>query len=178
MRYLVTALALVASLAACDRVKPVTTETTGPVISFTQTNIGTITSVSGVDADDASLPVTFNVLANDPGGVKSITASFFPGYVNACTNVQGSSYSGGADFPVSPLPPDQSASSAPDSGGLVPTELFVIETVQGPFTCDDFQDDGITARPYGQTLTLGVSATNYSGKTTNASFPVTFQLWP
>ncbi|CAE6939155.1 hypothetical protein R69608_05139 [Paraburkholderia nemoris] len=160
------------ALCACNTVTPVTNETTGPTITFSQTNVGTVTSLS-YNAD-TSTQSFFNAVATDSGGVKSINLSFSQS-VPDCTTVSGGGYTG--SYSYSPVPPAESSSSTPDSSGQVPTELFTATTLQGPYTCTI---PGISdpARPYGQTINATVTATNYSGISTTATLPINFYTWP
>ena len=176
MRWII--MAAVAALSACNKVTPVTNETSGPVITVTQTATGSSPLSTVTASPDGSQTTTFNVLANDNGGVKSLVVTW-PPFVDSCTTVGGATYSGGADFPWSPIPGDQATSQVPDSNGQVATELFVVENLgPGPFTCNDFQEVGDVARPYGQTVTVRAVAVNFSGKSTTLDFPVVFDEWP
>jgi hypothetical protein len=166
-----TGLLLLLAAAGCSNVTPVTNETTAPTVVFTQSGApGNITSLTlNPDSNAAQF---FNAVATDPGGVKSINLVFTSGTA-FCTTVMGAVYSG--VFTYSPVPANQSTTSTPDGMGFVPTELFTTSTVQGPFTCDTFLHPPQTSRPYGDTVYANVTATNYSGKSTNASLPMTFQ---
>jgi hypothetical protein len=162
---------LLMTAAGCSNVPPVTSETAGPKVVFTQSGVpGNITSLT-LNADSNAAQF-FNAVATDPGGVKSINLVFTSG-TGSCTTVMGAVYSG--VFTYSPVPANQNTTSTPDGMGLVPTELFTTSTVQGPFTCNTFLNPPQTSRPYGDTVYANVTATNYSGKSTNASLPMTFQ---
>lgn len=167
-------------MAGCNEVTPVTNETTGPTITFTQTATGSASLTQILVDPDGNAQVTFNALANDPGGVKEIGISFddqlYP--PSECMTLDGAGYGGGT-FPYGPIPADQTSTSSPNAMGQVPTELFIVNTLQGPFTCD-LSAVGIqaTARPYGDTIHATVSATNYSNKTTTAILDIVFGGWP
>lgn len=160
-------------LSACSQVTPVTTETSGPTIAFTQSSVGNITSLSY--SPDTNTQVFFNAVATDPGGVKSLTLTFDQ-LVTSCTTT-GGAVVGGGTFPYSPVPANQSTSSTPDSNGQVPNELFTVTTLQGPYTCQQYVTPG-TSRPYGDTINATAVATNYSGKTTTSTLPITLSGWP
>jgi hypothetical protein len=162
------------SLTACNDVTPVTTETTGPSVVFRSAG-SNITSLS-VNADSAATE-SFDCVATDNGGVQSINLSF-PSTVSNCTTTSGAGYSG--VYSYAPVPPPESSSSTPNSMGQVPTELFTVTNLQGPFTCSipGVTGNGVVARPYGQTINATCNATNYSSKSSTAVLPITFGGWP
>jgi hypothetical protein len=173
-----------AMLSACNSTTPVNTETTPPTISFKSTGTGcpdsrgpcVITSLSANADGPAS--VFFIALANDMGGVKSMDLSFST-QVAGCTDTKTTTkYDGpGAVYNYTPVPASQNQTSSPGSNGQVPTELFTMTQLQGPFTCvvgcPPICTNEVT-RPYGQTIYAIVTATNSSGKSSTGKLPITF----
>ena len=165
--------AILVALAGC-KVGQLTNETAGPTLSFSsQKRSDTITSLL-VDADSVGATI-FYARADDNGGVKDIALTF-PSKVESCTTVSGADHSGGA-FLYAPVPGGRSATASPDDMGAVTSELVIASTFQGPFTCSI---PGVTetARPYGDTITATLTATNYSGKTSTATLPIMFSKRP
>jgi hypothetical protein len=174
--------ALLMALSGCGTTAPNYNEASGPTVYFTQTATGStpVTVIGNVDVDNASAPVSFNAVATDPGGVQSITLEFDQDLFapnSSCGTTSGAIYGGGT-IPYAPIPVAQSDTSSVQNG-QVPTELFVIGNLNGPFTCD-LSAIGIQGinRPYGATIHATATATNYSGKTTTVVLPITFQGWP
>lgn len=158
---------------ACTSVTPVTNEQTGPTVVFRQGN-ATITSAS-LNADGAT-PLNINCVATDNGGVQAVSLTFSTSVSN-CTTTAGNGYTG--SFAYSPPPPaTQTTTSHPDSNGQVPTELFLIGTMNGGAYSCMIPDVTGPARPYGQTVTATCTAQNYSAKSTTATLPIVFSPWP
>jgi hypothetical protein len=160
----IIAFVALAATAGCTYVTPVTTEKQGPTISFTQTSVGAISGLSYPVS--SSTKAFFNTIATDPGGVQTLLL-LFPSSPQACVTSNGGL---GSSFNYSPVPPSQSVGPAPNAMGQVPTELFLVSTLQGPFTCTGSFGPGF---PSGIIATA--QATNYSGQPTTVQFPITFQ---
>jgi hypothetical protein len=182
---LAAAMLAAALLSACNSTTPVTTETTPPTISFRSTGTGcpdsrgpcVITSLSANADGPAS--VFFTALANDTGGVKSMDLSFST-QVAGCTDTKTTTkYDGpGAVYNYTPVPASQNQTSSPGSNGQLPTELFTMTQLQGPYTCvvgcPPICTTNAATRPYGQTIYAIVTATNSSGKSSTGRLPITF----
>jgi hypothetical protein len=183
----VGAFALVTVVLGCS-VSPGTHEKTGPSVVFREGD-KTIDRLF-LDPNTATPSVfaakSFACVANDSGGVASVTMSFSQ-TIDICVFNGGCGdlttfclYGGGLHYHLSPaMPALQTATSHPDSSGQVPNELFLFANLQGPYKCVGTERD-ITkvGEPYGQTVTAMCTATNYSKKQTSASLPITFNSVP
>lgn len=158
---------------ACQ-VNPNTHETTGPQVSFRQ---GDSTLSSLFLSAGETAPINFSCAASDPGGVASINLEFSQD-VAICvfSSGCGSSICPGNSGRISPaMPALQAQTSHPDSSGRVPNDLFLLATLQGPYSCvTSNHRKTATGKPYGQTVTATCTATNYSKLTTKTTLPITF----
>jgi hypothetical protein len=168
----VFSIAVATCLAGCAAVIPVTNETTGPTITFTN-NIGWLPNGT-IDVNATSV-LLVTAYAQDNGGVKSMNLAFSQS-VPGCYSQGGGLQNGPLAY--RPIPLSQSAVSIPDSSGKAAIELITVAAGQGPYTC--YLPAALTSshqgtlQPFGQTIFAIATATNYSGKSTTASLPMTF----
>jgi hypothetical protein len=167
----IIALVLTAGLASGCAVTPITTETSGPTITFGSNSVSNGQNLTSLNyGTTANTPAYLYVSATDNGGVKSLYVNF-SSTVPFCNVNNGAVYSG--VYIYSPQIPSASATSTPNSQGQVPNTLLTTSTIQGPFSCT-VQGIGVGA-PFGQTITVTASATNYSNRTTTSTLPITLQ---
>jgi hypothetical protein len=162
--------------------QPVTTALTGPTITFFEApSFARVTSLA-YNADSTT-PVSFLAIANDPGGVRSLTVSFDTTVPGCTLQVSGVPIPPAANPPppnaffYAPVPPTQTASGP--SSGQVPQLLLTASTLQGPYTCFSKVSIDVT-RPYGQTINATAFAQNYSPLAPGGSavLPIKFEPCP
>jgi hypothetical protein len=180
-RYYAAATAMVIGLVGCA-VNPVTDEKTGPKVVFNQGDKTTDELFLKPDkATPAKFgPESFTCVATDPGGVKSISLSYLDNttlcvYSSGCGTASPFCIGTGGNISPAILAP-QSETSHPDYLGQVPSALLLLATLkEEAYECSDTGGGKtVHGEPFGQTIKVTCTATNYSEKTSIATLPVTF----
>ncbi len=169
MKYL-SCILFVFLLSSCALVTPVTNETTGPTITFNSARNSNIPYLSVSSSEFVANPTVLTAVANDNGGVQSLSLSF--SNVTADCAIGGTTYEG--SFLFSPVPAQQSTTSTPDSSGKVSPSLAIISNLQGPYTCTvpGVGNENSGKPAFNAPFTATAIASNYSGKSTTATLQI------